>query len=58
MAKKVINVGTTANDTLGDPLRAAGKIINENFTELYNALGGESGAPLSIVSKVQHSRDC
>jgi hypothetical protein len=52
MAKKVINVGTTANDTLGDPLRAAGKIINENFTELYNALGGESGAPLGIVSKV------
>jgi hypothetical protein len=52
MAKKVINVGITANDTSGDPLRAAGTIINENFTELYNALGGESGAPLSIVSKI------
>jgi hypothetical protein len=52
MAKKVINVGITANDSTGDPLRAAGKIINDNFTELYNALGGENGAPLSIVSKV------
>lgn len=52
MAKKVINVGITANDTTGDPLRAAGQIINDNFTELYNALGGENGAPLSIVSKI------
>lgn len=52
MVKKVINVGITANDTTGDPLRAAGQIINDNFTELYNTLGGENGAPLSIVSKV------
>lgn len=52
MAKKVINVGTTANDDTGDSLRVAGGKINDNFTELYNALGGESGAPLSIVSKI------
>ena len=52
MAKKIINVGITANDSSGDPLRAAGQIINDNFTELYNVLGGESGAPLSIVSKI------
>jgi hypothetical protein len=52
MAKKVINVGTTANDNSGDSLRIAGGKINDNFTELYNTLGGESGAPLSIVSKV------
>lgn len=52
MVKKVINVGITANDSTGDPLRAAGKIINDNFTELYNALGGENGAPLSIVSNI------
>lgn len=52
MAKQVINVGITANDTTGDSLRNAGKIINDNFTELYNALGGETGAPLSIVSKI------
>lgn len=52
MAKKVINVGTTANDDTGDSLRVAGVKINDNFTELYNVLGGESGAPLSIVSKI------
>jgi hypothetical protein len=48
MAKKVISVGVTANDTL----RFGAQSINDNFTELYNALGGESGAPLSIVSKI------
>jgi len=52
MAKKIINVGITANDTSGDSLRVAGQLINDNFTELYNALGGETGAPLSIVSKI------
>lgn len=52
MAKKVINVGTTANDATGDSLRVAGVKINDNFTEIYNALGGGSGAPLTIVSKV------
>lgn len=52
MAKKVISVGTTANDGTGDTLRLGAQSINDNFTELYNALGGESGSPLSIVSKV------
>ncbi len=52
MAKKVINVGISANDSTGDSLRDAGIKINDNFTELYNALGGETGAPLSIVSKI------
>lgn len=39
MAKKVIGLGTTANDHSGDSLRIAGGKINDNFTELYNALG-------------------
>jgi hypothetical protein len=52
MAKKLINVGIIANDSTGDPLRSAGQLINDIFTELYNALGGSTGAPLSIVSKV------
>lgn len=52
MAKKVISVGVTANDGTGDTLRSGAQSINDNFTELYNALGGESGAPLSIVSKI------
>lgn len=37
MAKKTINVGTTANDGTGDPLRTALTKANENFTELYDA---------------------
>jgi len=35
MAKQTINIGTTANDGTGDPLRTAFTKINENFTELY-----------------------
>lgn len=55
MAKKVISIGTAENDGTGDSLRTAGTKINENFTEIYNALGGETGAPLSIVSSVTGS---
>lgn len=43
MAKQTINVGTTANDKKGDSLRAAFQKVNTNFTELYTALGLDSG---------------
>lgn len=43
MAKKIINVGQTANDRKGDSLRAAFGKVNDNFTELYTALGLNSG---------------
>ena len=43
MAKQSINVGTTANDKKGDSLRAAFQKVNSNFTELYVALGLDSG---------------
>lgn len=36
MGKQVINVGSSANDGTGDPLRTAFNKINDNFTELYN----------------------
>jgi len=36
MAKQTINVGTTANDGTGDPLRSAFIKTNDNFTELYD----------------------
>lgn len=39
MAKQLINTGTTANDNTGDNLRVAGKKLNENFNEIYNAFG-------------------
>ena len=35
MARKNIEVGTSANDGTGDPLRTAFTKINENFVELY-----------------------
>ena len=40
MAKQTINIGSTANDGTGDPLRTAFNKSNDNFTELYNGAGG------------------
>jgi len=35
MTKQIINLGQTANDRTGDPLRTAFQKVNENFDELY-----------------------
>ena len=40
MSKQTINVGTNQDDGTGDSLRAAFVKVNENFTEVYNELGG------------------
>ena len=40
MAKQTINIGTTANDGTGDPIRAAFGKVNDNFTEIYTANTG------------------
>ena len=40
MAKQTINIGTTANDGTGDPIRAAFDKVNDNFTEIYTANTG------------------
>jgi len=42
MAQQTLNRGTTANDGTGDTLRVAAQKINENFTELYTSVGGDS----------------
>ena len=42
MGKKVINRGISVNDGSGDNLRAGALKINENFDELYTALGDGS----------------
>jgi hypothetical protein len=42
MAKQTINIGATANDKTGDPLRTAFGKINDNFTELYNLTAATS----------------
>ena len=40
MSKQTINVGTNQDDGTGDNLRAAFIKVNDNFTEVYNELGG------------------
>lgn len=50
MPRQTIGTGTTANDGTGDTLRQAGTKINANFVELYNILGGDSGAVGSITA--------
>ena len=39
MAKQTINIGTVANDGTGSTLRAAGDLVNDNFNEIYTAIG-------------------
>lgn len=49
MAQQLINIGTTPNDGTGTPLRDAGTIINENFTELYGQTGHASYSDLGYT---------
>ena len=37
MAQEIINIGTSANDGQGDPLRVAFQKINNNFSQLYSS---------------------
>ena len=45
MAKQTINIGASPNDGTGTPLRTSFDYTNQNFTELYTALGGGVGLP-------------
>ena len=42
MAIQTIGIGTVADDGTGDSLRIAGDKINDNFNEIYTALGDGS----------------
>ena len=55
MAKQLLALGTSANDGTGDSLRAGGDKINDNFTEVYDALGGSSGAQNLLVNTASPS---
>lgn len=44
MAKQAINIGTAPNDGTGDPLRTAFDKVNDNFTELYTPMVGDTGS--------------
>ena len=49
MAKQTINIGTSANDGTGDPLRNAMDKTNDNFTELYAGAGGVADGAVSTA---------
>ena len=48
MAKQSVNIGTTANDNTGDPLRTAFDKLNDNHDEIYAA--GPVGTNLQVAS--------
>ena len=48
MAKQSIGLGSTANDGTGDNLRVGGDKVNDNFDEIYTALG--DGSALQIIT--------
>ena len=50
MAKQSLNIGTVANDNTGDTLRSGGDKINDNFNELYTAIGNGSSLGISILN--------
>ena len=52
MAKVGINTGTSANAGDGSTLRAGANIINDNFDELYNALGDGTTLAAGIVTSI------
>jgi hypothetical protein len=52
MAQQVIDVGTSASDGTGDPLRDAFTKINDNFTELYGTVDNEGLTYGNIASNV------
>ena len=50
MAKQVIGIGSTAGDNTGDTLRVGGDKINDNFTELYSAIGNSVSTQISVTN--------
>jgi len=52
MAKQTINIGTNQDDGTGDLLRVAFSKVNDNFTEIYNELGGTDLSSISFNANV------
>lgn len=50
MSKQSLNIGTVANDNTGDTLRSGGDKINDNFNELYTAIGNGSALGISVLN--------
>ena len=50
MAKQTLGLGTSANDNTGDTLRIGGDKINDNFNELYAALGNGTNLTVNVTN--------
>jgi len=48
MAKQTIGIGSVANDNTGDTLRVGGDKVNDNFNEIYSAIGNGSTLTVSV----------
>jgi hypothetical protein len=57
MAKQTVNLGSSANDGTGDPLRTAFDKINDNFNELYSVTGAGSSNNVQISGNSIQSTD-
>jgi len=57
MAIQTVNIGTTADDGAGDPLRTAFDKINDNFSELYAVSGAGSGNNIAFSGNKIISED-
>ena len=55
MAKQTVGIGTSANDGTGDSIRSGGDKINDNFTEVYNALGNGTTIAANTGTLVSNS---
>ena len=49
MAKQTVGIGSSANDGTGDTLRVGADKINDNFNEIYAALGNSSSVLTDII---------
>ena len=50
MSKQTIGIGASANDNTGDTLRIGGDKINDNFNEIYTALGNGVNLTVSLLN--------
>ena len=51
MARKEVNIGTTGNDATGDSIRVGFDKVNNNFVEIYAALGLGGGLNFQNLDK-------
>lgn len=50
MAKQLLALGTSPNDNTGDTLRNGGDKINDNFNEIYSAIGNGSAIQVNVTN--------